>query len=79
MKKLKFISITLVGALLVLNACKKDNGKEPVPTPTDKVTDVCGNTYPVTKIGTQYWMAENLIQMKIMERMITLTKTCSIG
>lgn len=60
MKNLRFISIALVGALLVFSACKNDKGKEPIPTPTDKVTDVCGNTYPVAKIGTQYWMAENL-------------------
>ncbi|MCQ2370406.1 MAG: hypothetical protein MJ007_08065 [Paludibacteraceae bacterium] len=58
MKTLRFISIALAGVLLVLSACKKDNGKE--PTPTDKVTDACGNTYPAVKIGEQYWMAENL-------------------
>lgn len=52
MKTVKFISIALAGALLVLSACKKDNGKE--PEPTDKVTDACGNTYPVVKIGEQY-------------------------
>lgn len=57
MKTVKFISIALAGALLVLSACKKDNGKE--PEPTDKVTDACGNTYPVVKIGEQCWMAEN--------------------
>ncbi|MCQ2361396.1 MAG: hypothetical protein MJ009_08000 [Paludibacteraceae bacterium] len=55
MKTLKLISIALAGALLVLSACKKDD-----PTPTDKVTDACGNKYPVVKIGEQYWMAENL-------------------
>ncbi len=48
----------------MLSACKKDSGNEPSPTPgptpIDKVTDACGNTYPVVKIGKQYWMAENL-------------------
>ncbi len=29
------------------------------PTPA-QVTDACNNTYPVVKIGEQYWMAENL-------------------
>ncbi|MCQ2336132.1 MAG: hypothetical protein MJ010_02995, partial [Paludibacteraceae bacterium] len=28
-------------------------------TPTEQVTDACGITYPVVKIGEQYWMAEN--------------------
>lgn len=28
--------------------------------PKDSVTDICGNTYPVTVIGSQIWMAENL-------------------
>ncbi|MCQ2361084.1 MAG: hypothetical protein MJ009_06380 [Paludibacteraceae bacterium] len=64
MKTLKLISIALAGALLVLSACKKDNGNEPSPTPgptpTEHVTDACGITYPVVKIGEQYWMAENL-------------------
>ncbi len=35
-------------------------GATPGPTPTDQVTDACDNTYPVVKIGEQYWMAENL-------------------
>lgn len=24
------------------------------------VTDICGNSYPIVKIGTQYWMGENM-------------------
>lgn len=60
MKKLKFISIALAVALLVFSACNKDNGKEPKEPECKTVTDACGNTYPIVKIGNQYWMAENL-------------------
>lgn len=58
MKTVKFISIALAGALLVLSACRKESSKE--PSPTDQVTDACGNTYQVVKIDKQCWMAENL-------------------
>lgn len=63
MKTVKFISIAMAGVLLLLSACKKDNGNEPKKTEKpgeETVTDICGNTYPVVKIGEQYWMAENL-------------------
>lgn len=58
MKTVKLISIVLAGVMLVFSACKKDNGKE--PSPAGNVTDACGITYPIVKIGEQYWMAENL-------------------
>lgn len=57
MKKLKFISFLMVGALLALCACKK--GGEP-DKPVTGVTDACGKTYSVVKMGNQYWMAENM-------------------
>lgn len=58
MKSLKFLSVALVGALLVLSACEK--GKSSEPKNVTSVTDCQGHTYPVVKIGEQFWMAENL-------------------
>lgn len=52
-------------SFVVLAGCKKKNE----PTNEDSasqdkiaetVTDICGNTYNYVKIGSQYWMAENM-------------------
>ncbi|MCQ2351537.1 MAG: hypothetical protein MJ003_06145 [Paludibacteraceae bacterium] len=59
MKTVKFISIALAGALLVLSACKKGDGKEPEPK-IDPTSERCNaSDYPQVTIGTQTWMAEN--------------------
>ncbi|MCQ2350990.1 MAG: hypothetical protein MJ003_03350 [Paludibacteraceae bacterium] len=60
MKTVKFISIALAGALLVLSACKKGDPKGADGPTGETVTDACGNAYPIVKIGNQYWLAENL-------------------
>lgn len=44
--------LTLLILIIATQACRK-------PTPA-VVTDIDGNTYPVIKIGNQYWMAQNL-------------------
>ncbi len=49
--------MTLTIVLLMLGACKKEESSNPK---VGTVTDVCGNTYSVVKIGEQYWMAENM-------------------
>ena len=51
----KKIIISAIASILFLNSCRQD---ETVQLPT--CVDVSGNSYKVVKIGTQYWMAENL-------------------
>lgn len=57
---LKILSILLVGETVAFNACTKSKVEEPIVPKENTVTDICGRTYPVVKIGEQYWMAENL-------------------
>jgi uncharacterized protein (TIGR02145 family) len=57
MKKLTIILSVLV--LLTLNACKKTSESTP-EIEYGSMTDVDGNSYKTVKIGTQWWMAEDL-------------------
>ncbi len=52
---LKFLPVIF---LLIVTNCKKGNDKPNIETGT--VTDINGNVYMTVKIGTQWWMAENL-------------------
>jgi uncharacterized protein (TIGR02145 family) len=54
------VYILIVIALLAVffNSCAKENDK-PVPE-TGTMTDIDGNVYNTVKIGTKWWMAENL-------------------
>jgi len=56
--KTKTVSLVCAASLLaiLLAGCGKN---EPSKT-SETVSDVCGNKYPVVKVGYQYWMGENL-------------------
>jgi uncharacterized protein (TIGR02145 family) len=54
----KYLFILMGIVLLLTSNCKKDNNENKPETGT--VTDVEGNVYKTVKIGSQWWMAENL-------------------
>lgn len=63
MKKIWIYPMVALGIILMLlNSCKKN--KEEVinygPSERGTVTDIEGNVYKTIKLGTQWWMAENL-------------------
>ena len=51
----------LIGALIFIFSC----GKDEETTPSDEVTDVDGNVYNTVTIGNQVWLAENLKVTKL--------------
>jgi uncharacterized protein (TIGR02145 family) len=56
---LKLLGVSLISCtLFLLFACKKE--KVEIMQETGTVTDVDGNVYKTIKIGSQWWMAENL-------------------
>jgi len=52
--------IILATACLLANGCKKDTDNNNTPLETGTMTDIEGNVYRTVKIGSQWWMAENL-------------------
>ena len=56
--KRTFYLFTILLTSLILASCKKDSPDNPHSAGT--LTDICGNTYNYVKIGSQYWMAENM-------------------
>jgi uncharacterized protein (TIGR02145 family) len=60
-KLMKTIICTWVLLLFLVSCSKNDDQTNNNPgVPPDSVTDIDGNVYHVIKIGTQYWMKENL-------------------
>lgn len=63
MKKILFAILTV--SIAFLASCNKKNEPENSDAPQNDETsgtvkDICGNTYKYVKIGSQYWMAENM-------------------
>jgi uncharacterized protein (TIGR02145 family) len=59
-----FVSLVVLAGifLLMYTSCKKksDETSTPAPNETGTVADIDGNVYKTVKIGSQWWMAENL-------------------
>ncbi len=51
-------TISLLALVIIFTACKKSSPSDPVPVPP--LTDIDGNVYDTVKIGTQFWMKQNL-------------------
>ena len=63
-------------ALLVIISCSKNtNEAEEIESKTGTIRDVEGNVYKIVKIGSQWWMAENLkvTQYRTSEWIINVT------
>jgi uncharacterized protein (TIGR02145 family) len=59
-KRMLIYPLLFMGIVLILvDGCKKDTNNSTTQE-TGTVTDVDGNVYKTVKIGTQWWMAENL-------------------
>ncbi|MBZ5855486.1 fibrobacter succinogenes major paralogous domain-containing protein [Flavihumibacter profundi] len=50
--------IALLAVIISIVACNKSSTPAPVPVPP--LTDIDGNDYDTVKIGTQFWMKQNL-------------------
>jgi uncharacterized protein (TIGR02145 family) len=61
MKILRFTSFVILPFFLfILSGCEKKTNTDVDATTTGTVTDVDGNVYGTVKIGSQWWMTENL-------------------
>ena len=52
------VFIVIIAGLFLLSACKKDDN--PVSTEAEATVEYSGTTYHTLKIGTQYWLKENI-------------------